>query len=479
MAASCGILNEPVHRTPIAVLDFETTGLNAGADRVIELSVVRIEPGGEPQVVLDTLICPNRPVAATDIHGITDDDVADAPTFTDIADDVLRAISGCVIGAYNVYFDIRFLRYELHAAGLDLHSPYVCLMYMRPLLELGGRCSLDDACRELGVQHSATHQAASDALAAARLWPVYLDQMRRLDVRSFGDLAERRSYKFFESFGDLPLEVAATQSLTTGARLKPRGVTPEPRGVAAAPSDRDDARLTPRRARRLYWEAMKAVLADLVITDDEVEYLDRTQKQQGLETEQIRSLHARAFAQVILSFTDDRWLYDRETETLHRLHGCFSRLGWAPGEPARASIRSRSRRWPGASVSAIGFPSLRPARAHRPFGGAVFLYSGDLAGTPLACIAGPDEFDGIGVHAVNNSAHAAFVGASAPFEEGVYVWAGGPPGCDEDADDEYLVIATSAGPYSCFRPSGVTFSGRGSSFAGRPKPWTERRWRRG
>ena len=340
MAVSCGILDELVHRTPVAVVDFETTGLTAGPDRVIEVSVVRIEPGHEPQVVLDTLVCPNRPVAATEIHGITDEDVADAPSFVDIAGDLVRAMSGCVIGAYNVYFDIRFLRYELHAAGLELHCPYLCLMYMRPLLNLGSRCSLDDACRDLGIDQQVAHLASSDALAAARLWPIYLDAMRQQNLHTFGDLAARKSYKFFESFGDPPFDAATAASLQSATRMKSRGGTPSVHGEEDP--EAKDSGTSPsmaRRTRRQYWEALKSVLADLVITDDEVAYLAGKQEELGLEIEEIRSLHARAFAQVILAFTDDRWLDDREVATLHRLHSCFSRLGWAPGEPGSGQSR--------------------------------------------------------------------------------------------------------------------------------------------
>ena len=339
MAVSCGIFDELVQRTPVAVVDFETTGLTAGPDRVIEVSVVRIEPGHEPQVVLDTLVCPNRPVAATEIHGITDADVADAPVFADIAGDLVRAMSGCVIGAYNVYFDIRFLRYELKAAGRELHCPYLCLMYMRPLLNLGSRCSLDDACRDLGIDLGVAHLASSDALAAARLWPIYLDAMRRQNLQTFGDLAARKSYKFFESFGDPPFDAATAPVVKPATRMKSRGETQPAHEVVAAGDDSENLRLTARLARRQYWEAMKSVLADLVITDDEVAYLARKQEELGLELEQIRSLHARAFAQVIVDFTDDRWLDDREAETLHRLHHCFSRLGWAPGEPGSGQSR--------------------------------------------------------------------------------------------------------------------------------------------
>lgn len=74
-----GVLHHVIKDTPIAVLDFETTGLSAGNDRVVEVSVVRIEPGLPPRLVLDTLINPRRRVAATHIHGITDRHVVDPP----------------------------------------------------------------------------------------------------------------------------------------------------------------------------------------------------------------------------------------------------------------------------------------------------------------------------------------------------------------------------------------------------------------
>ena len=89
----CGILERRIASTPIAILDFETTGLTPGIDRVVEASVVRIDPGGEPRLVFDTLINPNRRMSATDIHGITEEDVADVPRFEDIAADLLEAVS--------------------------------------------------------------------------------------------------------------------------------------------------------------------------------------------------------------------------------------------------------------------------------------------------------------------------------------------------------------------------------------------------
>jgi DNA polymerase-3 subunit epsilon len=67
-----GIVDSRIQETPIAILDFETTGLTPGYDRVVEVCVMRCVPGQAPRIVLDTLVNPLRAVAATEIHGITD-----------------------------------------------------------------------------------------------------------------------------------------------------------------------------------------------------------------------------------------------------------------------------------------------------------------------------------------------------------------------------------------------------------------------
>src|SRR5919106_4110993 len=152
--ACIGILNQSIAETPIAIVDTETTGLYPGGDRVIEIAVVRADPGQEPKVWLDTLINPRRPVAATEIHGISDEDVADAPTFEDVAPAVVDALCGSVFASYNVYFDARFIREELRRVGMRAFPPHLCLMYLRPMLGLGRKCSLRDACADSAVAHS-------------------------------------------------------------------------------------------------------------------------------------------------------------------------------------------------------------------------------------------------------------------------------------------------------------------------------------
>src|SRR5205823_1336116 len=146
-----GIVERQLCGGPVAIIDFETTGLTPGADRVIEVAVARVDAHGDVRLVFDTLINPMRRVSATEIHGITDADVADAPRFADIAGELVGALSDCVVAAYNVYFDINFLNAELFGVGVDHEPPHFCLMYLRPMLGLGARCRLDVACQSHGI----------------------------------------------------------------------------------------------------------------------------------------------------------------------------------------------------------------------------------------------------------------------------------------------------------------------------------------
>ncbi|ECA8972954.1 3'-5' exonuclease [Salmonella enterica subsp. enterica serovar Omuna] len=88
------------------VLDTETTGLR-GIDEIVEISV--IDAAGH--TVLDTLVRPSCeiPIEATKIHGITDEMVAGAPTWLDIHDQVIEALTGRVVVIYNAAFDVRLL----------------------------------------------------------------------------------------------------------------------------------------------------------------------------------------------------------------------------------------------------------------------------------------------------------------------------------------------------------------------------------
>jgi DNA polymerase III subunit epsilon len=217
---SRGIHELLIQETPIAVLDFETTGLSPGWDRVVEVSVVRVDPRSKPRLVFDSLVHPDRRMAATEIHGITDRDVRDAPRFEDLAKALLHALSGCVVAAHNVYFDLRFLRFELDRLDLFREIPHLCTMYSRPLLGLSA-CNLEEACRTDRIGFTPAHTSRSDSTAAALLWTRYRNAFLDRGVVTFGDLTRMgRNYKFFSSFrcGTL-LSMSCRRSQGT---LKPR-----------------------------------------------------------------------------------------------------------------------------------------------------------------------------------------------------------------------------------------------------------------
>ncbi len=314
-----GIHSLRVAETPVAVIDFETTGLTPGFDRVVEVSVVRIDPGQKPRIVFDTLVNPSRRMGATDIHGITDADVANAPRFEEIAGELLDATRGCVISSFNVYFDIKFLNFELANSGVNHYPPHFCLMYLRTMLGLGPRCSLEKACQARGIDFSASHVAANDAMAAGQLFVDYLPEIANRGVRTYADLANLKSYKFVDSFSCLPFPGPSEFGLERFRKFVSRLTSSPPVDPI-------------RHSISAYWDILKSVLSDLEITDDEQAVALAEQKRGGLNSEQIRLLHVRAFASVMSQFSIDQRIDDREARKLRKLYQCLSKLGWAPGE---------------------------------------------------------------------------------------------------------------------------------------------------
>ncbi|GHV09698.1 hypothetical protein AGMMS50229_20270 [Campylobacterota bacterium] len=317
------IYNKRINETPISFIDFETTGLVKGYDRVIEVSVVRLEPGKEPTLVYDTLVNPNRRVSATDIHGITDDDVADAPDFREIAGDLVNAIKGSVVSSYNVYFDMPFLEHELSRSGINITPPHFCMMYMRPLLGIGSKCTLGEACKNHGIDMEVCHIASADVLSTANLFKAYSESFLSKNIKTFGDLTyQKKNYKFFTSFDYEPLSSADELGLMAFGKTKSRSVD-----LASKMEKAQE-----RKPISFYWDLLKTVVADLVITDDELEMVNEEKKRLNLDIEQVRAIHAKIFAVVIAKFTDDDFLDAKERDKLQRLHKCLDILGWAPGQ---------------------------------------------------------------------------------------------------------------------------------------------------
>ncbi|QES87269.1 3'-5' exonuclease [Rhizosphaericola mali] len=106
---------------PIAFIDLETTGINISQDRIVEIAIIKIMPDGE-QIQKRKFLNPEMPIpkASSDIHGITDEMVKDAPTFKQVANEVKQFLHNCDLGGYNSNkFDIPMLVEEFLRVGLD------------------------------------------------------------------------------------------------------------------------------------------------------------------------------------------------------------------------------------------------------------------------------------------------------------------------------------------------------------------------
>lgn len=108
-------------KKPLAFIDLETTGVNLGTDRIVEIAIVKILTDGTKSIKRK-LVNPGMPIPkeASDIHGISDEMVKDAPLFKQIAQELKQMLDGCDLSGYNSNrFDIPLLMEEFLRAQVD------------------------------------------------------------------------------------------------------------------------------------------------------------------------------------------------------------------------------------------------------------------------------------------------------------------------------------------------------------------------
>lgn len=159
------------------VIDIETTGFSfARGHRIVELGVVEVSPTGEVEHSWETLINPQRHLAATEIHGITATDVFGAPTFADIADKLVASLDGRILVAHNAGFDCSFISQELMTCGRCSSPAFPAIDTVKLARTYLGlpHSRLADCCEHLGISNKMAHSALSDAIATAHLLQHFL-----------------------------------------------------------------------------------------------------------------------------------------------------------------------------------------------------------------------------------------------------------------------------------------------------------------
>lgn len=172
------MIQRPWQRHRIVAFDTETTGLNAfDGDRVIEFGAVElhVSPTGEVDDVTahQFFINPGIPIprAASKVSGITDDDVADAPPFDEVADRVRKVLGGAILVAHNLAFDRNFLRTELERVGRFWPATVAevdTLPLAQRLMPKLRSYRLESVCQSLSVPLDNAHRASHDAEACGR-----------------------------------------------------------------------------------------------------------------------------------------------------------------------------------------------------------------------------------------------------------------------------------------------------------------------
>ncbi|TXH14197.1 MAG: 3'-5' exonuclease [Hyphomicrobiaceae bacterium] len=166
---------------PIAFFDLETTGVDRENDRIVEIAVCKLDPTGQTKTFCRR-VNPTIPIPATasEVHGITDEDIANEPTFKQLAKGLLEILRGCDIAGFNSNsFDVPVLFNEFQRAGHYWDYTKFLMIDAGNLFKIKEPRTLSAAVKfYCGRELEDAHSAAADIEATV---DVFLSQMTRYE----------------------------------------------------------------------------------------------------------------------------------------------------------------------------------------------------------------------------------------------------------------------------------------------------------
>ena len=171
-------------KNPLLFFDIESTGLNVASDRIVEISIVKVSPGGPGQPndveVKTRRINPTIPITpgAQAVHGISDEDVKDCPTFKQVAKSLAKLMEGCDIAGYNsLKFDIPMLAEEFLRAGIEFDFRKRKLVDVQNIFHKKEQRTLKAAYKfYCGQNLDNAHSAEADTMATYEVLEAQLDR---------------------------------------------------------------------------------------------------------------------------------------------------------------------------------------------------------------------------------------------------------------------------------------------------------------
>ncbi len=313
---------------PYSVIDFETTGLSPQrGDRVIEVAIQRIDGEGRVEDEFATLVNPEgRDVGPTFIHHITNERVKNAPTFSEVQDEILQRLAGTIVVAHNAEFEERFLRSELQRTGAaPVTLPALDSLWLsRETLDVPNY-KLGTLAQELGVELPDAHSALGDVRALGQVLPLVLHEHGQ-------PLTYASSHLSWEATGTSPRLMTRAPSLRQGDigwmgnlvnRLPMSGR--EPHG---------DLEFR-------YFDAIGAALADGRITGAEAKQLARIAGDGGLGARQVTTLNTHFLEGLRDAALEDGILTRTEFRDLTRAAEALSMQGFFADLAARVDMTSQ------------------------------------------------------------------------------------------------------------------------------------------
>lgn len=180
---------------PLVFFDLETTGVDPFNDRIVQLAAVKYLPDSTTQEI-NWLFNPGMPIppGASNVHGITDDDVADAPMLGDKAAELEALFTGVDVGGYNVKgFDLPLLAAEFHRIGLSLDTDNIAIVDAMQIFRMKEPRTLTAAYKKYcGKDLENAHDALADIQATVEVFEGQL--------RAYDDLPETVSEIFALTF---------------------------------------------------------------------------------------------------------------------------------------------------------------------------------------------------------------------------------------------------------------------------------------
>jgi DNA polymerase-3 subunit epsilon len=161
-----------------AIIDIETTGNTYKYGQITEIAIYQ-HNGSEITDSFSSLVKPEMdiPLFITRLTGISNEMVANAPRFYEIARKIVEMTAGRTFVAHNVHFDYKFVKEEFKRLGYDFNRKTLCTVQLSRKLMPGYKSySLGKICAEKGIEINGRHRAAGDALATTKLFELLLKE---------------------------------------------------------------------------------------------------------------------------------------------------------------------------------------------------------------------------------------------------------------------------------------------------------------